>query len=322
VDTIAHALTGAVVGYCGFRQQAGRAALWASIMAAEFPDADIVLALVNSETYLRWHRTVTHSVLLMPFWAMLVAVVVWAFTRRINFRWLWFASVAAMASHLALDWITNYGTELLWPVSDERFALSWVFIVDVYVWAILALTLIAVAVTRRARTAVIGLAVVAAFVLCCGGLQWRALREARKAGSGRVEAFAQPMNPLRWTILREEGSRVHWVAGARNDTFEQCRDTKLLAKAEKTEAVKLFRWFAVFPVVEKLEGEEETTILRYRDLRFRTLMPWGGVSEGMFLVAKVKFDRYGDIVGVGLGGEDVEPVPLKVEPRGFVRTIL
>src|ERR1051326_9144113 len=47
VDNIAHGLTGALIGYCGFRQrggsESGRAALWTCIAAAEFPDIDIVM---------------------------------------------------------------------------------------------------------------------------------------------------------------------------------------------------------------------------------------------------------------------------------------
>lgn len=322
MDSITHGLTGAVIGYCGFRQRGGRAALWAGIAAAEFPDSDIVLALINGETYLRWHRTFTHSVLLLPFWVTLVAVVIWAFTQKARFHWLWFAALLGMASHLALDWITNYGTELMWPVNGSRFALNWVFIVDFYVWAVLLATLTAAIVTQRVRVAAIGLALVAAFVLFCGSSRWLALHEARKTGGGRIEAFAQPMNPLRWTVLREDENGLHWINGKHNDTFEQCRDTKLLTKAEATDAVKLFRWFAAFPLVEKIDGKDATTILRYRDLRFRTPMPWGVVSEGTFLVARVQFDRHGDIVGVGLGGEDLELLPLKVVPRPFSRTNL
>jgi len=38
------------------------------------------------------------------------------------------------------------------------------------------------------------------------------------------------------------------------------------------DAVKLFRWFAEFPLVEKLDLHPYT-VLRYRDLRFRSVMP-------------------------------------------------
>src|SRR5208282_4012755 len=163
MDNIAHGLTGAVIGYCGFRQRGGRAALWATIVAAEYPDIDIVMAFFGGETYLRWHRSFTHSALLLPFWAALVAWAFWEMSDRKNFRLLWVASAAGLASHLLMDWITNYGTELLWPVSDARFALSWVFIVDVYVWAMLLVAVIAAVWTKRAVVARVGLGIVAGY---------------------------------------------------------------------------------------------------------------------------------------------------------------
>jgi hypothetical protein len=63
--------------------------------------------------------------------------------------------------------------------------------------------------------------------------------------------------------------------------------------------VKLFRWFAAFPLVQRTE-ENGHTVLRYRDLRFRSPTPWGGVREGMFVVAKVVFDEQGNVIRVGL----------------------
>jgi len=304
MDTITHALTGAVIGYAGFRQRGGRAALWTAIAAAEFPDIDIMMAWGGSETYLHYHRSFTHSVLLLPFWAALVAGAFWLISGRKNFRLLCAASAAGVASHLLLDWITNYGTELLWPLSDGRFALSWVFIVDVYVWAALVLGLIASVVTQREAVARTTLAVVGGFFVFCGASRAVALHRAHESAppTARLDAFPQPLNPLGWTILHDDGNAIHWIARGRNDTLVQFRDDKLLPKAEATDAVKLFRWFAEFPLVEKVE-EDGHTVLRYRDLRFRTVFPGGRMSEGMFMAAKVVFDQNGNLVASRLGGQ-------------------
>jgi inner membrane protein len=303
MDTITHALTGAVIGYAGFRQRGGRAALWTAIAASEFPDIDIMMAWGGCETYLHYHRSFTHSALLLPFWAALVAVAFWGVSGQKNFRLLYAASGVSMASHLFLDWITNYGTELLWPLSDARLALSWVFIVDVYVWAALAAGLVAAIVTQRAVVARATLVAVGTYFLFCGASRTVSLHHARAVAprSARLDAFPQPMNPLAWTILRDDGNAIHWIACGRNDTFVQFHDDEMLPKAEATEAVKLFRWFAAFPLVEKLE-ENGHTVLRYRDLRFRTVFPGGRVREGMFMAADVVFDQDGKLVASYLGG--------------------
>ena len=110
------------------------------------------------------------------------------------------------------------------------------------------------------------------------------------------------MSPPRWTILRADGNVIHWVSGRRYDVFVQFHDDNLLPKAEVTEPVKLFRWFVAFPLVEKIE-QNGRTVLRYRDLRFRTAMPWGDVREGMFVVAKVAFDECDSVVASNLTTE-------------------
>lgn len=304
MDSIAHGLTGAVIGYCGFRQREGRAALWTSIVAAEFPDIDIVLLLVNGETYLRWHRSLTHSILLLPIWSFLVAFLIWEISGRKNIRLLWAASAAGMLSHLFMDWITSYGTMLLSPVSDARFSLNWVFIVDPYVWAMLGVALWAVIRTQSSKAGKVGITILCAYFLSCAASQQIALRAARnESTSGTFAAYPQPMNPLGWTIVRNEGDRVDWISGHQRQTFVQFRDEELRPKAEATQAVRLFLWFAESPLVEKLT-ENGRVVLRYRDLRFRSPLPWGGVREGMFVLAKVVFDEKGNVVASTLTSEE------------------
>ena len=306
VDTIAHGLTGAVIGYCGFRQRpdGGRVALWAGIAAAEFPDIDIGLGFFGNEAVLRWHRSFTHSALLLPVWAAMVAGAFWAVSDKKRFRLLYAVSAVGIASHLLLDWLTNYGTELLWPLTDARFALSWVFIVDPYVWAMLGVGLWAAIRSQGAGLARLGLAVVCGYFLFCGASRAVVLHRARVNAppTARVDAFSQPMNPLRWTVVRDDGAAIHWMNGRQDDTFVQFRDNNLLPKAEATEAVRVFRWFAAFPLVERID-ENRHLVLRYRDLRFRSPMPWGGVREGLFVVAKVVFDKDGKLIMARLTSE-------------------
>ena len=308
MDNIAHGLTGALIGYCGFRQrggsEAGRPALWTCIAAAEFPDIDVVLGFFGRDTFFRWHRSFTHSAVMLPLWATLLAWMFWELFGRKRFRLLWWAAVAGIASHLLLDWLTNYGTELLWPLSDARLALSWVFIVDPYVWAMLGVGLWAAIRTQRVWIARTALGVVGAFFLFCGASHAYALHVYEASGAtGRIDAFPQPLDPLHWAIIRDDGAAVHWISGSHSDTFVQFHDDELLRKAEATEAVKLYRWFAAFPLVEKLT-ENGHMVLRYRDLRFRSPMPRGRVREGMFVVAKVVFDEHGNVIAAGLASEE------------------
>lgn len=304
VDNLAHGLMGAVIGYCGFRQRggskAGRTALWTCIAAAEFPDIDVVMGFFGRDVFFRFHRSFTHSAVMLPIWAALIAWTFWELSGRRNFQLLWWAAVVGLASHLLLDWLTNYGTELFWPLSTARLALGWVFIVDVYVWAILLIGMVAAIWSQREWVARTTLGVVGAYFLFCGISRAQALDNYEAKGmTGRTAAFPQPMDPLHWTMVRDDGTAVHWINRSREDTFVSFHDDVLLPKAEATEAVQLFRWFAAFPVVEKIE-ENGQTVLRYRDLRFRSSMPGGRVVEGMFVIAKVIFDERGNVIAAGL----------------------
>jgi inner membrane protein len=297
MDTVTHVLTGTLVGYCGFRQRAGRAGLWAAVAASVFPDVDGVLAAVSGEAYLRWHRSFTHSFVMLPVWSLLVGWTVWELNGRRDFRVLWAAAAAGMVSHILLDWITSYGTLLLWPLNDVRYALSWVFILDPFVWAMLGVSLWAVLRRGRLRAAPVGLMIVAGYVLWGGIMHQAALSGARRAHPAeRVAVYPQPMNPFRWTVVREAGDTIYWDGGAgRRARFQQAADDELIAAAAGTRTAQVYLWFAEFPLVEKLERPGGAT-LRYRDLRFRTVLPWGEIREGMFVVAVVVFDAQGRVV--------------------------
>lgn len=305
MDIVSHALSGAVVGYCGLRQhpQGGRLALWTAIAAAEFPDLDIFMLAWGDEAYLRWHRSVTHSVFCWPVLAVLVAGIFWAFSRRSPFRVLYGAALAGIGVHLLLDWITTYGTELLWPLTDRRFELGWVFILDPYVWALFGVTLWAAIRTQQPRAAAIGLAVFVGYVLMCGAFATATRWRAAATPHLQLATYPQPLNPFRHTVVRTDANGTHWIAGRLNDSFVSYRDEVLTPQAEATGVVKLYRWFAAFPVVERIE-HDEFILLRYRDLRFRSPLPWGGVREGMFVVAKVYFDRQGRLLAARLASDE------------------
>jgi cbb3-type cytochrome oxidase subunit 3 len=254
----------------------------------------------STETYLRWHRGLTHSVLLLPFWAALIAMVFWAFSRDQRFRPLWLLAAVGIGSHLLLDLLTNYGTMLFAPVSDARFALSWVFILDPYVWALLGVVLWVILRVKVPRAAPAGLMLFGGYFLVCGIAHTCALHAARARGNAdRVAAYAMPLNPFRFAVVQENGNAIEWRYGGRTDYFVQFRDNKLCPQAEATETVKLFRWFAEFPLVEKLDKDGHT-MLRYRDLRFRTILPWGEIREGAFVVAEIVFDDHGQILSTRL----------------------
>src|SRR5688500_16740807 len=144
-----------------------RAALLAGAALGTLPDLDVLpINLITDDPVARmtWHRSFSHSLLVLPF----VAWALWAWFRsrgkrvaQSPVRWLW-AMQAALLTHPLLDAFTVYGTQLLWPLPMQPVMWSSVFIIDpLYtVWLLLACAIAWFARERRIsqRALVAGLA--------------------------------------------------------------------------------------------------------------------------------------------------------------------
>jgi hypothetical protein len=78
---------------------------------------------------------------MLPLLSAALAAIICGITRRWEPRrclWLYLACLLPMLSHSLIDWLTNYGTQILWPFDSTRFALDWIFIIDPWFDLILA----------------------------------------------------------------------------------------------------------------------------------------------------------------------------------------
>src|SRR5436309_3117075 len=91
------------------------------VLAANAPDIDGISYLWGRSAALHWHRNITHSLVGMPFMALLVVVIVALASRRQKLRWLpaFGIALAGVASHLLLDLTNVYGVRLLLPFSGH-----------------------------------------------------------------------------------------------------------------------------------------------------------------------------------------------------------
>lgn len=110
---------------------------WSLMCGAIFPDSDTLRDIFSSNEMLMitWHRSITHSLVCLPIFALLLA----ALTRWLA-RWRkWDApSFAALAgiytvgilSHILLDLVTTFGTMIWSPLGWSRPAWDLIFIID------------------------------------------------------------------------------------------------------------------------------------------------------------------------------------------------
>jgi len=225
MDTLTHALSGALLA----RATAPRAAapgamslgrrITVGALVAAFPDIDFVLSYVSPDAYLLYHRGVTHSILLLPVWAIVLA---WVFARLDPARPRWQAYFGIVAGSLGIhilgDLITSFGTVLFAPLSDRRFALGTTFIIDLWFSGVIVVALITAFVWRRSRVpAVIGLAVLAGYVGLQGYLHRIAVdfggEYARAQGipEAKVSAQPRPVSPFNWMVVVESGEEFRYA---------------------------------------------------------------------------------------------------------------
>lgn len=132
MDNVTHSLCGVLVERwicpdhhpkCGFRRSL------VSVVAANLPDLDLLFRLKGPDAYIFFHRGLSHSLLVLLVVPPVLALVLKRWL-DLSYRTCWLLVVVSLGSHLCLDVLTSWGTELLAPFSSARFALNWVFIVD------------------------------------------------------------------------------------------------------------------------------------------------------------------------------------------------
>ncbi len=225
MDTLTHALSGALLARATAPDPARArittaARMAAGALAAAFPDTDFFLAYVSPVAYLTGHRGITHSIFLLPIWALMLA---WLLSKTVRGRgatWRdWFGVCAlGIGAHIVGDLITSFGTMIYAPFSDARVAWSTTFIIDLWFSGIILAGLAASAVFRRSRVpAIAGLAVLAGYVGLQAFAHSRAIdfgvEHARRAGfqAARVSAIPRPVSPFNWTVMVTEGDRYHYA---------------------------------------------------------------------------------------------------------------
>lgn len=109
-----------------------RAVLIACILAAEFPDIDVLLMLVDPVHHaLVAHRAWTHTLMMAPLIAGVAAAIPWVFDRRARFSIVWLWSLLSLSfAHLLADLWTGWGIRLFLPFSNLRWRLDWTMVVD------------------------------------------------------------------------------------------------------------------------------------------------------------------------------------------------
>ena len=314
MDTITHSLLGALVVRAAFPAQqskhpfTNRQRLLAGAIAGAFPDIDYIASWVDPMIYLTlWHRSITHSFVMLPLWAFLVGITLsFLFRQRCEWRYLSMLAGFSMLSHIASDLITVYGTQVLAPLSSWRASIGTTFIIDPWFTLVVLFGFITACKSASNRLPYASLAVLLAYVLFQGGLKQHVLSIAQAhvqregISANRVAAFPQPFSPFNWKIIVESDeyydiSYVNLSGGyatVENEMsfWDKVRNTYKSPEAISwqrqrrfgdagpeeeqvemlwhNEQLDYFRRFAELPVLYRIDQGMEKSCVWFTDLRY------------------------------------------------------
>lgn len=311
MDTITHVLVGAVTARATApvrvtsEQLSNKDRMIAGGIAAAFPDSDYVTLLIDPLSFIAdWHRSETHSLLLLPIWSVLIGIVLANMTRRRTYwRELSLVCVLSLCSHILTDLITSWGIKLFAPFSDFSPALAVTYVIDPIFTLIMFITLVLVIYRQTRRTARIGLLVLAAYIGMQFGLKHHAENiavsyiERQALGPAEVFAMPQPGSPFHWKLIvstryLHHMAYVNLLPGnkTRNDKTESglwnfwnayhspqqltWHEYGVVTLDPAVSAIwthpdlERYRRFARYPVVYRMDQSEQGRCIWFMDLRF------------------------------------------------------
>lgn len=347
MDPVSQAALGAVVGQISGHRQLGYRAALLGAAAGALPDIDVLFA-VGGDYFdqLVLHRGITHSLFFAPVAGPILGALAWWLERRRAAgtgppqdrlgRWVLVATLA-LWSHPLLDYFTPYGTQLLLPFSDARFALNAMPIIDPLYTAVLLIGLWLAGRRLRHRAPAVALAALllsSAYIGYAAYLNGAAERLAARqlAASGvsaaRIAAFPTILQVHYRRVVARTAEEdlvgfvslwkpcpVDWATAPRDDP-DQPRIQEFLATREG----RVFDWFTMgwarYRVsLDALPSGVGGFRVRASDLRYG----FDDNPDRSIFNASARFDAAGRLIGPVLAEQDL---PAEADATGQTLALL
>ncbi len=270
-------------------------ALVIGALAGMAPDLDILIQSTDDPLlFLEFHRQFTHSLIFIPFGALLCALVFYPFAKKkLSFAQIYLFSFLAYATHGLLDACTSYGTQLFWPFANVRIAWSVVSIIDPLFTVPLIIFILLAVVRKKVVYARLGFAYAVVF-LSLGVLQNQrseaaAVELAQQRGHQVERVNTKPSfgNRHVWKIIYEYDGRyyvdavkllwdVEYIKGSSIEKLDVKRDFPWLpSESQLAKDIERFRWFSDDFLAVSVEDEKLITDVRYSLLPNEINFMWG-----------------------------------------------
>ena len=282
MDSLTQLALGAAVGEAVLGKQVGRRAMLWGAICGTIPDLDALIPFGDPVSDFTYHRAASHSIF---FLTLLTPIMVWLITRlhpgtAAHWRGWTLLVWLAFVTHVLLDSLTIYGTQILLPFSD--FPVTWgtIFIIDpLYTLPLLAGVLAALLMRRDPRRAsrlnALGLGVSSLYLAFTVGAKLHVndvveqTLASHKLPEDRYLAVPTPFNALLWRVLVMDGDGYHEAFYSLLDPSPSISFRRhpsrpeLLEEVQDRWAVKRLQWFTKgFYSVSEHRGNVSITDLR------------------------------------------------------------
>lgn len=307
------------------------------------PDLDIVFyPFLDQAEKLRWHRGISHSLLLVVVAALVLAkpLAWWYRDRGVSVRRAGWFVFLVWGTHVLIDVFTTYGTQIFEPFSDRRVAWNNLFIIDLFFTLPLVICVLAwpwrvlrfrwerwqwqredadpeeepefpefSQRTAWAAVTLSGLYLSFSFVMKFWATHQIETRMEESVQGGELVAVAPtPLNTLLWRGLIETGDGyfvTYWSPfdGGPSGYDYYAKQRELAGKFEGREMFEALQWFARGHWVAR-KGEDDQVV--FIDMRFGEVRD---LQENRLLPTfqwHMRYDEEGRMVAPAYRPRDVE----------------
>ena len=222
------------------------------------PDLDIFIRSASDPLLkLEYHRQFTHSLIFIPIGALIVTF----FSRLLFKKYLswgetYFFSFIGFATHGLLDACTSYGTQLLWPFTDERISWNYISVVDLFLTIPVILAIIFAIIMKNKYITLFGIVYILVY------LTFGAYQENRAQFVGKSIANLRGHESKDLTAKPSLGNLFLWKTIYEDDGYYYVDAVRLFSKSEYCQGTKIKKLYLPndFP-------ELDITSQQYKDIK-------------------------------------------------------
>lgn len=230
------------------------------------PDLDIFIRSASDPLLkLEYHRQFTHSLIFIPIGALIVTL----FSRLLFKKYLswsetYLFSFLGFATHGLLDAFTSYGTQLLWPFTDERITWNYISVVDPFLTIPVILAIIFAIIMKNKYITLFGIAYILVY------LTFGAYQENRAQFVGKSIANLRGHDSKDLTAKPSLGNLFLWKTIYEDDGFYYVDAVRLFSKLEYCQGTK----------IKKLDLPNDFPELDIKTQQYKDIIRFDWFSQG------------------------------------------